>query len=300
MMVEFNLKQYLAERRQWVEAALEREFPQPSGLQKTVIEAARYSLFAGGKRLRPILCMAAAEVSGSAPDAVMPVACALEMIHTYSLIHDDLPAMDNDDYRRGMLTSHKVFGEAMAILAGDALLTEAFGFVARMMDGNRQDPTAILRAIRVLVRASGYRGMIGGQVIDLESESREVDMATVEYMHVHKTGALIAASLEIGALLGGGSEEAIASLKRYGHHLGLAFQITDDLLDVEGDAAVMGKQPGSDVARNKKTYPALIGIARSREAARDHVDQTLQTLERFDERAEPLRAIARYLLVRKA
>lgn len=300
MMVEFNLKQYLAERKQWVEAALEREFPQPSGLQKTVIEAARYSLFAGGKRLRPILCMAAAEVCGSAPDAVMPVACALEMIHTYSLIHDDLPAMDNDDYRRGMLTSHKVFGEAMAILAGDALLTEAFGFVARMMDGDRQDPKAILRAIRVLVRASGYRGMIGGQVIDLESESREVDMATVEYMHVHKTGALIAASLEIGALLGGGSEEAIASLKRYGHHLGLAFQITDDLLDVEGDAAVMGKQPGSDVARNKKTYPALIGIARSREAARDHVDQTLQTLERFDERAEPLRAIARYLLVRKA
>jgi geranylgeranyl diphosphate synthase, type II len=299
-MAEFNLKQYLAERKQLVEAALEREFPQPTGLQKTVTEAARYSLFAGGKRLRPILCLAAAEVCGSPPEAVMPVACALEMIHTYSLIHDDLPAMDNDDYRRGRLTSHKVYGEAMAVLAGDALLTEAFGFVARMMDGNRLPPESILMAIRVLVRAAGYRGMIGGQVIDLESESCEVDMATVEYMHIHKTGALIAASLEIGALLGGGSEEDVASLKRYGHHLGLAFQITDDLLDVEGDAAIMGKQPGSDAAKNKKTYPALIGIARSKEAAREHVDQTLQTLQRFDEKAEPLRAIARYLLVRKA
>ncbi len=299
-MAQFNLKQYLGERKQLVEAALEREFPQPSGLQKTVIEAARYSLFAGGKRLRPILCLAAAEVCGSSPETVMPMACALEMIHTYSLIHDDLPAMDNDDYRRGMLTSHKVFGEAMAILAGDALLTEAFGFAARMMDGSNVSAAAVLKAIRVLVRASGYRGMIGGQVIDLESESRDVDMATVEYMHIHKTGALIAGSLEVGALLGGGSEEDIASLKRYGHHLGLAFQITDDLLDVEGDAAVMGKKPGSDAAKNKKTYPALIGISRSKEAAREHVDQTLQTLQRFDEKAEPLRAIARYLLVRKA
>lgn len=299
-MAEFNLKQYLTERKHLVETSLDRDFPQPSGLQKTVIEAARYSLFAGGKRLRPILCMAAAEVCGSPPESVMPAACALEMIHTYSLIHDDLPAMDNDDYRRGRLTSHKVFGEAMAILAGDALLTEAFELLARMMDGDRASPSAVLSAIRVLVKAAGYRGMIGGQVIDLESESREVDMATVEYMHIHKTGALIAASLEIGALLGGGSEDDMTSLKRYGHHLGLAFQITDDLLDVEGDATVMGKQPGSDAAKNKKTYPALIGVARSREAARDHVSQTLQTLERFDDKAEPLRAIARYLLVRKA
>jgi geranylgeranyl diphosphate synthase type II len=230
----------------------------------------------------------------------MPAACALEMIHTYSLIHDDLPAMDNDDYRRGQLTSHKVYGEAIAILAGDALLTEAFELVARMQDTPGHSPDRILKAIRILVKAAGYRGMIGGQVIDLECENLETDIATVEYMHVHKTGSLLSASLEMGALLGGGSPEQTARLKRYGHHFGLAFQITDDLLDIEGDAVEMGKQPGSDVARNKKTYPALLGLARSKESAREHVEQALCQLEPFGAAAEPLRALARYLLVRRA
>ncbi|MFZ2446577.1 MAG: polyprenyl synthetase family protein [Syntrophobacteraceae bacterium] len=298
-MPEFNLKSYLAERKQLIDSALERIFPVASGLQKRVIEAARYSLFAGGKRLRPILCLAAADVAGGPLEPVMPAACALEMIHTYSLIHDDLPAMDNDDFRRGVPTNHKVYGEAIAVLAGDALVTEAFEFLAACRhDGVGAEK--VLDVISITVKAAGYRGMIGGQVIDLECENRKVDLATVEYMHIHKTGALLSASLEIGAILGGGDDDLVKAMRSFGHHLGLAFQITDDLLDVEGDAAVMGKKPGSDVAKNKMTYPALLGLAQSRQAARDHVERAVEALESFRETAEPLRAIARYLLVRKA
>jgi len=297
-MSEFDLKNYLSRRKQLVEAALEKVFPVPTGLQKKVIEAARYSLGAGGKRLRPILCLAAAEVVGGDIETALPAACALEMIHTYSLIHDDLPAMDNDDFRRGVPTNHKVFGEAIAVLAGDALLTEAFECFA-LGAGVGVSPERVLEVIRIAVKAAGYRGMIGGQVIDLECENRKVDLATVEYMHVHKTGALLSASLEIGAILGGGDEARIKSLKTYGHHIGLAFQITDDLLDIEGDAELMGKSPGSDAAKNKMTYPALIGIAQSKDASREHVERSLEALAGFDAKAEPLRAIARYLLVRK-
>ncbi len=299
-MQDFDLKAYLTERKQWVDNALEHYFPTPSGLGKRVLEAARYSLFAGGKRLRPILCLAAAEVVGSSPQTVLPIACALEMIHTYSLIHDDLPAMDNDDFRRGKPTNHKVFGEAMAILAGDALLTEAFDLIDGVSDPAHLPPEKLLEALHILVKAAGYRGMIGGQVIDLECETREVDIATVEYMHIQKTGALLAASLELGALLGGGSPKDIESLKRFGHHFGLAFQITDDLLDIEGEAEQMGKQPGSDLAKNKKTYPALLGLSGSKEAARQHVEETLKALSGFGDAAEPLGAIARYLLKRRS
>ena len=297
-MGEFDLKSYLSGRKQIVEAELEKIFPVASGLQKRVIEAARYSLFAGGKRLRPILCLAAAEVTGGDVKHVLPAACALEMIHTYSLIHDDLPAMDNDDFRRGVPTNHKVFGEAVAILAGDALLTEAFEYFT-LSAGGRLSPDKVVEVIRIAVRAAGYRGMIGGQVIDLECENQKVSLATVEYMHIHKTGALLSASLEIGAVLGGGDRVPTRALKTYGHHLGLAFQITDDLLDVEGDAALMGKTPGSDASKNKMTYPALLGVTQSREAAREHVERSLEALANFDSKAEPLRAIARYLLVRK-
>lgn len=297
-MVEFDLKDYLSRRKQVVEEALGKIFPSASGLEKRVIEAARYSLFAGGKRLRPILCLAAAEVAGGDLRPVLPAACALEMIHTYSLIHDDLPAMDNDDYRRGVLTNHKVFGEAVAILAGDALLTEAFEYLASCA-GEGVSPAKVLEAIRIAVKASGYRGMIGGQVIDLECENQKVSLATVEYMHIHKTGALLSASLEIGAVLGGGDESLTRSMRTYGHHMGLAFQITDDLLDVEGDPTLMGKTPGSDAAKNKMTYPALLGVIQSKAAAKEHVDSSLEALSGFGEAAEPLRAIARYLLVRK-
>ena len=297
-MGEFDLKAYLSRRRQLVEEALEKIFPAASGLQKRVVEAARYSLFAGGKRLRPILCLAAAEVAGGDIRAVLPAACALEMIHTYSLIHDDLPAMDNDDYRRGVLTNHKVFGEAVAILAGDALLTEAFDGLASCA-GEDISPGRVLEVIRIAVKAAGYRGMIGGQMIDLECENQTVSLATVEYMHIHKTGALLSASLEIGAILGGGEGSRIKAMKTYGHHMGLAFQITDDLLDVEGDPELMGKTPGSDAAKNKMTYPALLGVIQSRAAAKEHVDSSLEALSGFGEEAEPLRAIAGYLLVRK-
>jgi len=311
-MQPFDLKKYLNERKEWVETALEQYFPPTSRLEKRVVEAARYSLFAGGKRLRPILCLAAAEavsgtrqclasaeMLGSSFQAVMPVACAMEMIHTYSLIHDDLPAMDNDDFRRGRPTNHKVYGEAIAILAGDALLTEAFGVLARLRTNGTLPAERILRVVDIIAEAAGARGMIGGQTVDLESENREVDMDTVVYMHRCKTGALITASLEAGAVLVGGSEDRVAALTRYGHHLGLAFQITDDLLDVEGDARLMGKTPGSDVAKNKKTYPALLGIEASRESAKRHVKEALETLSGFDALAEPLRAVAKHLLVRK-
>ncbi|MCE5334180.1 MAG: polyprenyl synthetase family protein, partial [Desulfobacteraceae bacterium] len=215
-----------------------------------------------------------------------------------SLIHDDLPAMDNDDFRRGVPTNHKVFGEAIAILAGDALVTEAFDHLAKA-GGGVVPAEKILDVIRIAVRASGYRGMIGGQTIDLECENKRVDLATVEYMHIHKTGALLSASLEIGAILGGGDERQIKALTNYGHHFGLAFQITDDLLDVEGDAALMGKTPGSDEAKSKMTYPVLLGLAQTRQAARERVDKALDSLDIFGEAAEPLRAVARYLLVRK-
>lgn len=301
-MESFDLKAYMAEKRQAVDEALDRFFPASSGLEKTVVEAARYSLFAGGKRVRPVLCLAAAEVAEGSVRAVMPAACALEMVHTYSLIHDDLPAMDNDDFRRGRPTNHRVYGEAVAILAGDLLLTEAFGLLA--------EPPAVedavisaerrLQAVAILVRASGAQGMIAGQVIDLESEARDVDLTTVEYMHIRKTGALISASLEIGAVLSGASPEAVEALTRYGRHVGLAFQITDDLLDVEGNPEVMGKSAGSDAAKNKKTYPALVGVVRTKEIAQDHVQQAVKALDGFGHKADPLRALAHYLLIRKA
>lgn len=302
-MQPFDLKDYLGTRKALVDKALEQLLPQPAGPQKSVLEAARYSLFAGGKRLRPILCMAAAEVVGSEPEAVLPAACALELIHTYSLIHDDLPAMDNDDFRRGRPTCHKAYGEAMAILAGDALLTEAFNMVARF--GLELPPAAgsaatVLRVVEILARASGTQGMIGGQVIDLEAERSEVDLETVTAMHRYKTGALICGALEIGALLGGGNSAQTQSLIRFGRHFGLAFQITDDLLDVEGDPAVMGKPAGSDQSRNKKTYPALLGMAATRAAARDNVVKAIEALADFDEKALPLKEMACYLPNRKA
>ncbi|WP_123291175.1 farnesyl diphosphate synthase [Desulfosoma caldarium] len=292
----------MLEKCQAVDEALERFFPASSGLEKTVVEAARYSLFAGGKRIRPILCLAAAEVVEGSANAVMPAACALEMVHTYSLIHDDLPVMDNDDFRRGRPTNHRVYGEAVAILAGDLLLTEAFGLLAApsAFEAVPVPAERRLQAVAILARAAGVQGMIAGQIIDLESETREVDLTTVEYMHIRKTGALISASLEIGAVLSGASAEALEALSRYGRHVGLAFQITDDLLDVEGDPKVMGKSAGSDAAKNKKTYPALVGVALTKEIAQNHVERAIKALDGFGHQADPLRALARHLLVRKA
>ncbi|MBW2625245.1 MAG: polyprenyl synthetase family protein [Deltaproteobacteria bacterium] len=296
MTPDFDLKQYLEDRRLMVEEALEVALPQQDGPETRVVEAMRYSLFAGGKRLRPILCLAASEAVGGNLKAAMPAGCALEMIHTYSLIHDDLPAMDDDDLRRGKPTNHKVFGEAIAILAGDGLLTEAFVLLS---DYNSLLPERAVQVIGVIAEAASYRGMVGGQVVDILSQNKRAELETVQQMHSRKTAALIAAATESGALSGKGSEAQVAALARYGRAIGLAFQIADDILDIEGDTELLGKTTGADEARGKVTYPAAVGLQRSRQAANEMVNDALAALEGFDDRANPLRSLANYIITRK-
>jgi geranylgeranyl diphosphate synthase, type II len=294
------LKEYLADRKALIDRALAGYLPGEETYPKIIFQAVRYSILAGGKRLRPILCLAAAEAVGGASGPVLPVACALEMIHTYSLIHDDLPAMDNDDYRRGRPTSHKVFGEEIAILAGDALLTEAFHLMTRreLMPG--MPPERLLDAIGEIAVAAGFFGMVGGQVLDVRSEGEKVDLETLYRIHRMKTGAMIRVSLRAGAILSGASAEQIDSLSNYGEQIGLAFQITDDILNVEGDPRLLGKETGSDAARGKVTFPALLGVEASRTRVEALIREALASLASFDERAEPLRRIARYIPERKS
>lgn len=296
MTPDFDLKQYLEARRLMVEEALEVALPKQDGPESRVVEAMRYSLFAGGKRLRPILCLAASEAVGGEVQAAMPAGCALEMIHTYSLIHDDLPAMDDDDLRRGKPTNHKAFGEAIAILAGDGLLTEAFVLLS---DDNSLLPERAVQVIGVIAKAASYRGMVGGQVVDMLSQNKRADLETVQQMHSRKTAALIAAAAESGALAGKGSEAQVAALARYGRAIGLAFQIADDILDIEGDTELLGKTTGADEARGKVTYPAAVGLERSRQAADEMINDALAALEGFDDRATPLRSLANYIITRK-
>jgi geranylgeranyl diphosphate synthase, type II len=294
-----DLKDYLKQRCQLVDQALERFLPDAGELPASLHGAMRYSVFAGGKRVRPVLMLAACEAVGGELDSALPAACAMEMIHTYSLIHDDLPAMDDDDFRRGNPTNHKVYGEATAILAGDALLTEAFILLSACAQGG--DPAARIRVIHEIANASGSHGMVGGQVVDMESEGKgEIDLATLSYIHTHKTGALIRASVRAGAILGGATEESLTALTRYGDAIGLAFQIADDILDVEGTTEELGKDAGSDQARGKATYPALVGLEASKARAHELVEMALDALACFDERAEPLRAIASYIVKRKS
>ena len=293
-----SLETYLESQQQRVEAALARYLPAPDAYPPTLAEAMRYSVFAGGKRIRPILLLAAAGAVGGDSEAVLPAACALEFVHTYSLIHDDLPAMDDDDYRRGQLTSHKVFGEAVAILAGDALLTYAFEVMAAPDLTNRFAPAVLLEATHCLARAAGFSGMVGGQVVDMASEGRAVSLDVLEYIHRHKTAALLAAAVTIGGLLGGGSAEQVAALKRYGQTIGLAFQIADDVLDVEGDSAALGKQVGQDEKHGKATYPALLGMEASRRRAAALLNEALAALSDFDVAAERLRQLARFIVNR--
>ncbi|MGA7563060.1 MAG: polyprenyl synthetase family protein [Desulfobaccales bacterium] len=295
-----NLKEYLEERRTLVNRALKTCLPAVRGPALRVVEAMHYSLFAGGKRLRPILCLAAAEAVGGGFDTALPLACALEMIHTYSLIHDDLPAMDDDDLRRGQPTCHKQFDEATAILAGDGLLTEAFYTAAAAAPRFQGREAVLLEIQQLLSEAAGYRGMVGGQMLDLMAEGRRITLQELEFVHRLKTGALITAATRAGALAGGGSRPQVAALSAYGERFGLAFQITDDLLDVEGDAAEMGKAPGMDEKRHKATYPALLGLEPSRQWAGRLVQEALAELEPFEERAAPLQELARYLLVRRS
>ncbi len=293
-----ELRNYLHNRSVLVDQALDHWLPAKNILPFSLHQSMRYSIFAGGKRLRPILMIAASEAVGGTAQQVMHAACAMEMIHTYSLVHDDLPAMDDDDFRRGRPTNHKAYDEATAILAGDALLTEAFRLLADA-DANRSIPPATtLKVIELVARYSGSQGMVGGQIVDMESEGKEIDFPTLEYIHTHKTGGLILASVQAGAMLGGGNEEQLAALTRFGGAAGLAFQITDDILDIVGDQAKLGKNVGTDQSRGKATYPALLGLAEARQRADELRDIAIDALAPLGSAAETLQALARFIVNR--
>ncbi|MEM7553567.1 MAG: geranylgeranyl diphosphate synthase CrtE [Cyanobacteria bacterium P01_A01_bin.84] len=293
---KFDLKTYLKERQQLCEKALDKtiEVIYP----EKIYEAMRYSLLAGGKRLRPILCLATCEMTGGSIDIAIPTACALEMIHTMSLIHDDLPAMDNDDYRRGKLTNHKVYGDNIAILAGDALLTYAFEYIASKTEN--VPAQRILKVISHLGKAVGAAGLVGGQVVDLESEGKsDTSLETLNFIHNHKTAALLEACVVCGGILSGSEEEELQRLSRYSQNIGLAFQIVDDILDITATQEELGKTAGKDLAAQKVTYPSLWGIEESREKAQELISQACAELEPYQEKANPLIAIAHYITNRK-
>ncbi|MFN9643746.1 MAG: geranylgeranyl diphosphate synthase CrtE [Cyanobacteriota bacterium] len=285
---------YLQASRERIEVALDNSLGPEA--PESLREAMRYSLLAGGKRLRPILCLAACELAGGSTELALPAAVALEMVHTMSLIHDDLPAMDNDDLRRGRPTSHKMFGEAMAILAGDALLTRAFEMVALRSPGVSSE--RLLAVVGELSLASGAPGLVGGQVVDLESEGKDVDLTTLEYIHLHKTGALLRACVVCGALVGGASEDLLAALRVYARGIGLAFQIIDDILDVTASSEVLGKTAGKDLTADKTTYPKLLGLKESRQRAEALVNEAKGALAPWSSRAQPLLALADYITSR--
>ena len=295
-----DLKVYLKEQCARVDAALDIVLPKETDIPASVHKAMRYSVFAGGKRLRPILALAACQAVGGETEAAIPAACAMEMIHTYSLIHDDLPAMDDDDFRRGNPTNHKVFGEAIAILAGDALLTGAFKLMSDPAFCASAPPAVKLSVIHEIASCAGSLGMVGGQVADMESEGKpDIDMATVRYIHTHKTGALIKASVISGALLGGANEKQLDAITRYGKAVGLAFQIADDILDIVGTTEEIGKDAGSDQARGKATYPSIIGLDAAKLEADAMMTEALDALEIFGDKADPLREIAKYTIARR-
>ncbi len=315
-----DIKNYLQKKRELIDSYLKSYFKntiQPSILR----EAMTYSLFAGGKRIRPILALASHEACGGNPKDIIPQATALELIHTYSLIHDDLPAMDNDDLRRGKYTNHKVFGEAIAILAGDALLTEAFYMItqkspfAHFVPGDsfhkRKSrigrslyaniaPSKLLKVICEVAMSAGIYGMVGGQAQDIISENVKPDENTVKFIHIHKTASLIRASCKIGALLANTTKKKIEALTTYGENLGLAFQIIDDILDIEGTTESIGKTIGSDIKKNKMTYPAIVGIDGSRNKAKELIMIAIDSLNIFSNEADNLRELALYLLERKS
>ncbi|MGQ9647347.1 MAG: polyprenyl synthetase family protein [Thermodesulfobacteriota bacterium] len=302
-----DIKKYLQEKKLIVDSALERYFPNPSAgegearFSNSIYKAIRYSLLSGGKRIRPILSIAAFEAVGGKGDQILPFACALEMIHTYSLIHDDLPAMDNDDIRRGKPTCHKMFGEGIGILAGDGLLTEAFKLMTdrSTWEGSNSNSVLILDIVHEVAQAAGISGMVGGQVADIESEGVEVDLPLLQYIHTHKTGAMILASVRVGARLGGASEETLRAITRYGERIGLAFQIVDDILNVEGKAVALGKSTGTDLSRGKATYPSLFGLGESKRRATELVESAVASLKPCGPKADPLREIARFIIARE-
>jgi geranylgeranyl diphosphate synthase type II len=291
----FNLNSYLKQQQRLVEQALDQSIAIAKPAK--IYEAMRYSLLAGGKRLRPILCLATSDLTGGTIEMAMPTACALEMIHTMSLIHDDLPAMDNDDFRRGKPTNHKVYGEDIAILAGDGLLAYAFEYVATQT--RNVAPENILRVVACLGRTVGAAGLVGGQVLDLESEGKsDITAETLSFIHTHKTGALLEASVVSGAILANASEEDITRLSQYAQNIGLAFQIIDDILDITATDEQLGKTAGKDLEAQKATYPSLWGLEKSQAKAKELVNNAIAQLSSYGAKAEPLRAIANYIVTR--
>lgn len=292
------VEKYLSTKKKEIEEALEKYLPPITTYPSIIHQAMRYSTFAGGKRIRPILAISACEaVSGNSQD-IIPYAAALELIHTYSLIHDDLPSIDNDDYRRGKLTCHKKFGEAIAILTGDALLTLAFEIISKEGITKKNNSFLTSEVIYEITTAIGTLGMIGGQVVDIMSENKPTDAPTLQYIHTHKTGNLICASLRVGAIVGCSNQHQLRLLTQYGEYIGLAFQIADDILDIEGSKDIMGKNSQSDTSKNKLTYPSVYGIEESKGWAKQLYQEALTSLESFDHQADPLREIAKFIVQR--
>lgn len=295
-----DIKGYFSKIKEEIDTALDSCLPSEDDYPPEINRAMRYSMFAGGKRLRPILLIASAEALGGKRETVLPFAGAIEMIHTYTLIHDDLPALDNDDFRRGRPANHKIFGEAAAVLAGDGLLTTAFQVMTdvTLMDGI---PAPIIcRVTNEIARAVGTLGTIGGQIVDMQSEEQRIDISTLEYIHTHKTGKMICAAVRAGAILAGGSEKEIKVLTDYGEKIGLAFQIVDDVLDIEGDQKKLGKDVGSDIEKDKATYPSILGIDESKTKANKLVEQGIASLRDIGEKGKILNDIARYIVKRRA
>ena len=296
-MPTFDIQNYLAERKSLIERSLDRYLRGSKKYPEPLYRAMHYGVFSGGKRLRPILTLAAGELFGGKHKLLLPFACALELIHTYSIIHDDLPALDNDDLRRGEPATHKMFGEGIALLAGDALLTEAFGLMSRPQAVDVLKPKLALEVLHEIAQAAGVGGMVGGQAVDLKAEGQEVNIATVEYIHVRKTGALILASARVGARIGGATPKELRRISRYGEFLGLAFQIADDILDAKGQSGAKEGQGGlRDEEKKKATYPSVVGLAASKARVQELLQHCLKEIELFGKDADPLRGIARYVV----
>lgn len=290
---------YLADVAARIDQGLDAYLPHPGPFAAVLGDAMRYSVYGAGKRLRAALVLESAYLCGGAREQAVPLAVAIEMIHAYSLVHDDLPCMDDDDMRRGKPANHKVFGEGIAVLAGDGLLTEAFGLLARLPELTGVDPAAAVRIIGEVARAAGACGMVGGQAADLLAERQEPHPDMLEYIHTHKTGALFGACVRGGALLAGAGEDALAALTRFAHHFGVAYQIVDDLLDVQGDPSLLGKAVGSDQKQQKLTFPRVYGIERSERMAADHITAAHACLEPFGARAEMLHRLTDFALTRR-
>lgn len=293
-----EFKQSLKEKSNYIESLLDEYKPKEDGYQTTIMEAMNYSLKAGGKRLRPILTLEACKIVGGNEEDAIPFAVAIEMIHTYSLIHDDLPALDNDDLRRGKPTNHKVFGEAMAVLAGDALLNYAFE-VMLSNSINKENPQKYLKAINEIAKSVGIYGMIGGQVVDVESEDKSISKEKLDFIHLNKTAAIIIGCMRAGAIIGNADEEQLEKITKYGKNIGLSFQIVDDILDIIGDEAKLGKHVGSDIENNKSTYPSLLGLEKSKEIAKQLIHEAKDSIKDLSQDHSFLDGLANYIIDRE-